>query len=129
MPDETTTIFLQVDAGPEGDEARVEQRKNQLRQQLKALDEIEAVGDLPAATAPEGSKAGFVGEAGALLVQVIPMADKLSIVVGWLHSWVATHHQGSVSLTIDGDKLEIKNATDEEVSRLADAWIKRHQKR
>ncbi len=129
MPDETTTIVLQINAGPDADDARLEERTKQLRQQLKGLDEIEAVGELPAGAAPAGSKAGLVSVAGALIVQVLPLASKLSVVVGWLRSWVAAHHQGSVSLTIDGDKLEIKNATDEEVSKLAEAWIKRHEKR
>jgi hypothetical protein len=129
MPDETTTIVLQINAGPDADDARLEERRTQLRQQLKALDEIEAVGDLPAGVAPPGTKAGLVSAAGALIVEVLPLASKLSVVVDWMRSWVAAHHQGSVSLTIDGDQLEIKNATDEEVSRLAEAWIKRHQKR
>ncbi len=125
MIDQTAQLMLNIDAGPEADAEELEQLTRQLRGELTELD-VETVNLVRAGEAPRGAKAGDPITWGALLVALTASGGVLTTLIGALQSWLTRHERRSVTLEIDGDKLEVTGISSEEQQRLTNAWISRH---
>ncbi len=124
MPDQTTQLMLNINAGPETDEEELAELTQQLRKELLELD-VEAVG-VRAGEAPERAKAGDSVTWGALLVALVASGGVLTTLINTLQSWLTRHERNSVTLEIGGDKLEVTGISSEEQQRLINAWLSRH---
>jgi hypothetical protein len=125
MPDQTTQLMLNIHAGPETDEEELAELTRQLREELLELD-VETVGLVRAGEAPERAKAGDPVTWGALLVALVASGGVLTTLINTLQSWLTRHERRSVTLEIDGDKLEVTGISSEEQQRLINTWLSRH---
>lgn len=101
-----------------------------LRQELLQLD-VEDVTALRAGKPPAGAKAFDAAVLGGLLVSLGESADGLRAVLSSIRGWLArgqgTHRR--VRLELDGDVLELWDATRSEEDRLVGLFVSRHDDR
>jgi hypothetical protein len=125
MSDQTTQLTLNLDAGPDTDTEELAELTQQLRGELLELN-VEAVDLARAGEAPERAKAGDPVTWGALLVALTASGGVLITLINTLQSWLTRHERRSVTLEIDGDKLEVTGISSEEQQRLINTWLSRH---
>jgi hypothetical protein len=118
------TLRIEVGVGGADAEERDEATRA-LRAELLELD-VDAV-DRPSAPAPDGARGGEAVTLGTLLVTLGPSA--LAAVAGAIQSWWARRGDRSVVLELDGDRVELSNASDEDRRLLVDAFLARHEAR
>lgn len=110
------------------DAERLEELTGFLRQELLGLDvlDVTAVGAGPP---PPGARAVDAALVGELLVTLAPQAPAaLSAVVAAIRQWLGRGRgtRRSVRLEIDGDVLELSEATVEDQDRLVTFFVSRH---
>ena len=115
-------ILLNLNAGAELDDEEKEHVTRQLRYELLGL----AVGDVEfvkSGKTPTGAKAGDPVTLGALLITLAASGGVLPTIIGTIQSWLTRHNQRSISLEINGSKIDIKDVSSEDQKRLINAWI------
>ena len=97
----------------EAEPERVEQLTGYLREELLALGAVDA------GETPPGARCVDVALVGSLLVGLGKSLTGLSQVVTVLRDWVGRfgNNRPALTLTLDGDTLEISAATDEQVAQ------------
>ncbi|MFI8305070.1 hypothetical protein ACIF80_16745 [Streptomyces sp. NPDC085927] len=119
---------LQILLSEEGsDPEHVARRTRNLREELLQLD-VEDVRSVPAGEVPPGARAVDVAMIGSLLVDLGSAATGLGQVVAVIRDWWGRRHdtRPSLRLTLDGDVLELSEATDEQVAEAFDLFVRRH---
>ncbi|WP_039934231.1 hypothetical protein [Streptomyces viridochromogenes] len=118
------TILLSEE---EADAERVAELTGYLREELLDV-EVDDVSALPAGEVPPGARAVDVTQVGALLVALGSSATALNQVVTVIRSWLGRAHdtRPSLHLEMDGDVLEVSEATDEQVEDAFKAFVQRH---
>jgi hypothetical protein len=99
-----------------------------LRAELRQLDVIEEVSALPAGEPPPGARVFGVATVGALLIALGQSAEGLRSVVSVIRDWLR-RGEGTgraVRLELDGDTLELSQATAADQERLIELFIRRH---
>jgi hypothetical protein len=120
---ELPTLLVEIDAGPDADDAALERLRIQLREELTDLD-VESAEPLREGEAPPGTRALDVLAAGALVVKLAPTA--ISAVVRALGAWVDRDRGRTISVrTADGDAITLTGASSAERRELIDAWVAR----
>ncbi len=127
MTNQTAQLILNIDTGPETDCEELEQITLQLRKELAELD-VGAVDLVRVGEAPDRAKAGDPISWGALLVALTASGGVLTTLINAVQSWLMRHEQRSVTLEIDGDKLDVTGISSEEQQRLIDVWINRQRR-
>ena len=94
-----------------------------LREELLELD-VEAVERPAAGPAPPGSRGLEIAALGTLLVTLAHEA--LPVVLATVARWVSRHGERSVTIELDGDRIEVSGASAEDQRRLVDAFLARH---
>jgi len=118
-------VLVQVDEAG-ADAERVDAVTRMLRAELVQLD-VDDVSAVREGAAPEGARALDVIAAGGLLVSLGNSQLLRSVVAtvrGWLHRSPAGGR--SVKIEVDGDVLELSNATQEDQDRLVTMFLERH---
>jgi hypothetical protein len=117
-------LLLCVVPDPEVDPESADRAARQLRSELAEFDvDVE---NAPAGTAPEGAKGIDVGSVSALVV-ALGSSGALVAVIGLVRDWLGRHSaEHKISVTIDGDTIELDRATLDEKRRLVDAYLERH---
>ncbi|MFE1879503.1 hypothetical protein [Streptomyces diastatochromogenes] len=113
----------------EGAEAeRVEQLTGYLRQELLSAGVADDVRAAPAGETPPGARCVDVALVGSLLVGLGKSLTELGQVVSVLRDWLGRFGdtRPSLTLTVDGDTLEISAATDEQVARAVEIFTRKH---
>ena len=128
MSNETTQLALYLDAGPESDEKELAELTRQLRDELLDLD-LESVDLVSNGVLPPKSKVVEPLTLGALLLTLAASGGVITTLINAIQSWLTRHDRRSVTLEIDGDKLEVGGISPEEQQRLIDAWAGRHFRR
>jgi hypothetical protein len=118
-------VVLEPD--PEADPEDRERLGRQLRDELRALDvdHVEAAGAPPP---PSGAKSGAAASLTEWLVTLSAGGGVFVTVVATLKDWLgrrAGRHK--ISITVDGDTLELSSATPAERAELIDTFVRRHQ--
>jgi len=98
-----------------------------LRQELLQL-EVNNVTALPAGESPPGSRGFDVVAVGGLLVTLSRSAEGLRSVVSAISKWLARGEgtRRTVRLELDGDVLELSEATAADQERLIGLFVGRH---
>jgi hypothetical protein len=98
-----------------------------LRGELLQLD-VEDVTALPAGEPPPGSRAFDVGIVGALLIALGQSAEGLRSVVSAIRDWLRRGGgtRRTVRLELEGDALELSQASAADQERLIELFISRH---
>ncbi|ANN19433.1 hypothetical protein SD37_29980 [Amycolatopsis orientalis] len=122
------TSAVRVQLGEDGADAeRVDQLAGYLRGELieRGLPDVKA---LPAGAAPPGSRGFDVATAGGLLVTLGKSADGLRSVVTAVREWLSRggRVKRTVRLEIDGDVLELSEASLSDQDKLIDLFVSRH---
>jgi len=119
-------LKLTINTSSEADGQELDRLTRQLRQEILDLD-VEDVSLVETGEAPEGSKSGDPIALGALLVTAMTSGGMFPHLLDLLKSWLTRHGLRSVTLEIDGDKLEVKGISAQEQQQLIDAWMSRHK--
>ncbi|MFI9453976.1 hypothetical protein [Amycolatopsis sp. NPDC052450] len=122
------TSAVRVQLGEDGADAeRVDQLTGYLRTELidRGAAEVKA---LPAGPAPPGSRAFDVATVGGLLVTLGQSAEGLRSVVTAVREWLSRggRVKRTVRLEIDGDVLELSQASLTDQDKLVDLFVSRH---
>lgn len=98
-----------------------------LRQELLQLD-VADVTPLPAGKAPPGARGWDATTAGGLLVAVGDAAEGLSRIISAVRAWLTRDGRTgrAIRLEIDGDALELSDATAADQDKLIALFIDRH---
>jgi hypothetical protein len=118
------TVVLEPD--PDTDPEHRERLGRQLRDELRDLD-VDDVATVESGPAPPGSK----GVGMALTEWLVTLSGGGGVfvsVIGTIKAWLggrAGAHK--VTVTIDGDTLELSSATDAERAELVETFVRRHQ--
>lgn len=109
------------------DAERLDQVTGYLRQELLQLD-VHAVTALPSGPPPEGSRALDAATVGGLLVTLGQSATALQTIVMSIRGWLgrARPVPRAVRVEIDGDVLELSDASGQEQERLVELFLSRH---
>ena len=118
------TVVLEPD--PDTDPEDRERLGRQLRNELRDLD-VDQVASVDAGPAPPGSK----GAGMALSEWLVTLSGGGGVfvtVIGTIKAWLGNRAGAhKVTVTIDGDTLELSNATDAERAELVETFVRRHQ--
>ena len=118
------TVVLEPDPGTDPEDR--ERLGRQLRGELRELD-VDEVATVESGPPPPGSK----GAAAALTEWLVTLSGGGGVfvsVIGTIRAWLegrAGAHK--VTVTIDGDTLELSSATAAERAELVDAFVRRHR--
>ena len=121
MAAESLNLRVELEADDAGEEERDELARA-LRDELLQLD-VEAV-DRPESAAPEGTRGAGAIELGTLLVTVGQSA--LGLVTSTIARWVQRRGGRSVTLELDGDRIELGGVSEEDQRRLIETFVARH---
>ena len=117
-------LTLTIAPEPADDDEELERIVSQLRDELLELD-VEAVDTAPGEEPPEGAKVVESVDWNALVVTLVASGGVLHKVIGAVQSWLTRHERSSVTLEIDGHRLELTGIPPDERQRIIDAWISR----
>jgi len=123
--DRQLELRLALEPEPVADAEEADRLGRQLRRELRELD----VDDVRAAdgTAPPGAK-GDVASIGEWLITLSAGGGVFATVVATVKEWLARRGGAhKVTLTIDGDTIELSAASDRERAELVEAFVRRHQ--
>ena len=115
-----TEVRLHIEGYPDSDAEERAELAWRLEEDLRAA-EVEDV-SRPAADSPEGAKGGALMWAELIVTLAGTIPSFLSAVLGWTQR----HPGASITLEIDGDKLTLDKASDEERRQLVEAFLERH---
>lgn len=123
-------VRLDLHVSEEGaDSERLAVLADYLRAELLQLT-VENVTALQAGAAPPGTRGSEVTAAGGLLVTLGQAAEGVRSVVSVIKDWLRRGGNGGptrrVRLELDGDTLELSQATSAEQERLIELFVKRH---
>lgn len=126
MAEKKIQVLLNLDAGSELDAEEKERITRQLREELMGLD-VDGVDYVKSGKAPAKARAGDLITWGKLLLLLVPSGGVLTTLIGVVQSWFTRHNQRSISLEINGNKIDIKDISSEDQKRLIDSWIRNVQ--
>jgi hypothetical protein len=118
-------VALEAEAGADAEET--DRLGRSLRRELRSLD-VDDVTPVPAGAAPHGSKGIDAASATELLVTLSASGGVIATVVATVKDWLSRRSAGhKITLTIDGDTLELDSASPAERTELIDTFVRRHQ--
>ncbi|MEU3917753.1 hypothetical protein [Streptomyces sp. NPDC029004] len=124
--DGVVNVLLVLELDPELDPEAGERLMQRLRAEIAELD-VESLRPGPATTAPDGAKGTDPLTLGAVVVALSASGGVFTALVETLRDWLGRHSaRHRISLTIDGDTLELERASAAERRDLVDAYIRRH---
>ncbi|WP_327692455.1 effector-associated constant component EACC1 [Streptomyces sp. NBC_00459] len=118
--------LLVIAPDPELDAEAAELPVRQLRAEIAGLD-VDSVRPGPADAAPDGAKGTDPLALGAIVVAFSASGGVFTALIETVRDWLdrsSARHR--VSVTIDGDTIELERASDAERRDLVAAYIRRH---
>ena len=119
-------LRVQIDSATDDDTALLEQLTQGLRSEIEEL-EVDAVELSDAGSPPPMSKSGSGTNWGQLLVTLANPGAILANVIKAIDSWIKTQDGRSVTVEIDGDRLELTGVSTEDQKAVIQHWIQRHR--
>jgi hypothetical protein len=119
-------VRVVLEPDPDTDPEAAERLGRQLRDELRDLD-VDEVEPVQGTVPPDGAKSGALASLTEWLV-TLSGGGVIAPVIGTITAWLA-RGAGShkVTVTIDGDTLELGRASDAERAEIVDAFVRRHQ--
>lgn len=121
-----TSLSLVVQVDPEVDPERAERLVRRLRGELAELD-VASVSPVAAGPPPGRAKGTDPVTLGALVVAFSASGGVFTTLVGTLRDWLDRQSgRHRISVTIDGDTIELDRASAAQRQELLDAFVRRH---
>jgi hypothetical protein len=118
-------VALEPDLGTDPED--VERLGRQLRNELRALD-VDDVAVVDSGPPPDGAKSGAAASLTEWLITLSAGGGVFVTVIGTLKDWLSRRGAAhKLTVTIDGDTLELDGATANERAELIDNFVRRHQ--
>ncbi|KOG38532.1 hypothetical protein [Streptomyces decoyicus] len=114
-------LTLDLTGASDTDADELQLLAEQLRRALLELDVEDVQLSRQDGAAPEGAKPGEVIAVGALVVTTVPLLVRQVLQV--VDTWLRNRPLRSVTVEIDGDTIELGNASAEDQRRLIDAFV------
>ncbi len=125
MDARVVSLRVELGADPDSDDEERDRMTRQLRAELADLD-VESVTLAPGGPTPHGAKGDPV-TIGAIVVALGAAGGMLPELIATLRSWLERRSgRNRISVTIDGDTLELENATVGQREDLVRAYVRRH---
>ena len=119
-------VLLVLEPDPELDPEACERLTRWLRSELAELD-VESVGLAAGGTVPDGAKGTDPVTVGAVIVALSASGGVFTGLIETLRDWLGRHYgRHRISVTIDGDTIELERATAGQQRDLVDAYLRRH---
>lgn len=119
-------VLLVLTPDPELDPEAGERLTRQLRAELAELD-IESVDLAAGGIAPDGAKGTDPVTVGAIIVALSASGGVFTALIETVREWLGHHgRRHRISVTIDGDTLELERATAGQQRELIDTYLRRH---
>jgi len=119
-------VLLLLAPDPETDPEAGERLARQLRAEIAELD-IESVHTAPGGMAPDSAKGADAITVGAIVVALSASGGVFTALIETVRDWLErTSARHRVSLTVDGDTIELERASAAERRDLSDSYIRRH---
>lgn len=125
MTYQATRLTLNINPGPQADAEEIAELTRQLRTEVMELN-VESIDLVHAREVPAQAKSGDPITWGTLLVTLAASGGVLTTLINVLQPWLTRHKGCSVTLEIDGDKLEVQGISSKEQRRLINDWLSRH---
>ncbi|WP_030610725.1 effector-associated constant component EACC1 [Streptomyces fulvoviolaceus] len=126
MADDSVDVALVVTPDPELDPEAGERVVRRLRAEVAALD-VESVRFGAGVPAPPGTKGTDPVTLGAVIVALSASGGVFAALIDTVRDWLGrSSARHRVSVTIDGDTIELDRASDAEREALIDAYVRRH---
>jgi hypothetical protein len=117
---------LVLKPGPELDTEDRERLTRQLRAEIAELD-VESVAFAAGGAVPAGAKAADPITVGALVVALSASGGVFTSLIDTVREWLGRHAGAHrISVTIDGDTLELERASAGQQRELVEAYVRRH---
>jgi hypothetical protein len=117
-------VRLVVEPAEEADPEVLDRLTRRLRAEVAELD-VDAA--LEAEEPPEGAKSADAVTIGAIVVALSASGGVFNALVETLRDWLRRQSERhKVSITIDGDTIELERADSEQKQALVDAYVARH---
>ncbi|WP_328475063.1 hypothetical protein OHA21_17285 [Actinoplanes sp. NBC_00393] len=124
--DGVTQVLVVLEADDEIDAETHERLAHRLRAEIADLD-VEAVTAAPAAAAPANAKGDPV-TIGALVVALSASGGVFTALIETARDWLGRQHgRHRISVTVDGDTIELERASSAQQRELIDAFLQRHR--
>ncbi|WP_326946718.1 MULTISPECIES: effector-associated constant component EACC1 [unclassified Amycolatopsis] len=123
---DTRRALLRLEADDEADAEELDRLARRLRAELAELD-LDVLAAVPAGEPPPGAKAADPVTIGSLVVAFSAAGGVFPGLVETLREWLgrqAGKHR--ITVTVDGDTVELERATAAERQQLIDAFVRRH---
>jgi hypothetical protein len=120
------SVLLVLEPDPELDAEAFDRLARRLRVEVAELD-VESVGLASGGTVPDGAKAADPVTVGAVVVALSASGGVFTALIETLRDWLgrqAGRHR--ISVTINGDTIELEHPFAEERRDLVDAYVRRH---
>lgn len=121
MSEKKIQVLLNLNVGSELDAEEKELVTRQLREELMRLD-VDGVDFVKSGKAPAKAKGDPITW-GTLLLTLAASGGVLTTLIGVVQSWLTRHNQRSISLEVNGNKIDVDDITSEDQKRLIDSWI------
>lgn len=122
----TVEVVVVFGPGPGLDPELADRAARQLRAELAGLD-IESIQNAPGKPAPEGAKGAEAATIAEIIMTMSASGGALTMTIAAIKEWLARQSQRHhVSVTIDGDTIDLDHASADERRRLVDAYVRRH---
>lgn len=116
---------LELHTRPETTAEEHEEAARRLRATLFELD-LDTVAGAEPGEVPDGAKAADPVTLGAIVVALAASGGVLTTLIGTVNDWLTRQRSGNrISITIDGDTLELDSARSEERLRLITEFLAR----
>ncbi len=123
---DVVNLVLVLDLGQDVDLEVHERLSRRLRAEIADLDLV-SIGFRPAGPAPAGAKGAGDLALGAVLVALSASGGVFTALIATVRDWLGRQSgRHRISVTIDGDTIELGHAPAEQQQELVDAYIRRH---
>ncbi|MFF3326228.1 hypothetical protein [Streptomyces sp. NPDC002889] len=117
---------MAVTCDPELDAEALDRLARGLRAEISEL-EVESVRPAPTGAVPADAKAVDAVTLGAVVVALSASGGVFTALIDTLRDWLGRQSaRHRISLTIDGDTIELEHSTAAERQELIEAYIRRH---
>lgn len=128
MSDDPVDVVVALESSADAEPDERDRLARQLRAELRDLD-LDTITDASWREAPPGAKGAELTDWGVWLVTLGASGGVLTSLISVAKDWLDRHGKGNrIKITIDGDTIELDEASAAEQAALLTAFVQRHQR-